>query len=199
MPSPISRLRIFLSRMRHSRPAKNTNCSTKNREEYGTATFDPRESRLERVTFFSEPVAADVGHCVLGICAPPLLSLSSRECFRRRCPTGLIHLHGLRFTSWILLCDRADFFGGANRVDVPPQAGGWPDCLAVLMVVLRLFHTRPTDALARSFAQGHRRQAELIPQTFYIIPLTDMLIFLGTLLFLLAFPARFILRGATSG
>ncbi len=145
-----------------------------------TAVFEPRESRLDRYFFpgFALLMLATVflgfarSYFLAGMFKAPLLN-------------WLIHLHGAAFTSWILLLITQTSLVAANRVDVHRKLGLVGFGLACLMVILGTLAA--TDSLRRTFgAKGPA--AEMNAKTFYIIPLTDMLIF-GTLVFL-AFRAR---------
>jgi FtsH-binding integral membrane protein len=90
-------------------------------------------------------------------------------------PSLIIHIHGAAFTAWILLLVAQSSLVAAHRVDIHRRLGIAGCLLGCLMVVLGVMAA--TDSLARS-AGAPGRDAK----AFYIVPLTDMLIF-GTVLF----------------
>ncbi len=90
-------------------------------------------------------------------------------------PSFIIHLHGAAFTCWILLLVTQTSLVSAGRVDVHRRLGIAGFLLAGLMVILGVLAA--TDSLVRSAGPAGRD-----PKFFYIIPLTDMLIF-ATLIF----------------
>ena len=101
--------------------------------------------------------------------------------FHAPLPSLIIHLHGAAFSCWILLLVTQTSLVSAGRVDIHRRlgvAGFFWGCLMVILGVLAA-----TDSLARAAGPVGRD-----PKAFYIVPLTDMLIF-GTLLFF-AFRAR---------
>jgi len=100
--------------------------------------------------------------------------------FRAPLPSLIIHLHGAAFTGWILLLVAQTTLVSAGRVDIHRRLGIAGFLLACLMVILGVLAA--TDALARNAPLGRDAKG------FYIIPLTDMLIF-ATLIFF-AFRAR---------
>ncbi len=145
-----------------------------------TAVFEARESRLDRY-FFPGLALLMLATVFLGFARSYFLA----GVFTAPLPNWLIHLHGAAFTSWILLLITQTSLVAANRVDVHRKLGLVGFGLACLMVILGTLAA--TDSLRRTFgAKGPA--AEMNAKTFYIIPLTDMLIF-GTLVFL-AFRAR---------
>ena len=146
-----------------------------------TATFDPRESRPDRY-FFPGLALLTLATVFWGFARSYFLA----GMFKAPLPNWLIHLHGAAFTSWILLLIAQTSLVAANRVDVHRKLGLAGFGLACLMVVLGI--SASTDSLRRSFGTGATAAGALDPKTFYIIPLTDMLIF-GALVFL-AFRAR---------
>jgi len=146
-----------------------------------TAVFEPRESRLDRY-FFPGLALLMLATVFLGFARSYFLA----GVFTARLPNWLIHLHGAAFTSWILLLITQTSLVAANRVDLHRKLGLAGFGLASLMVVLGI--SASTDSLRRSFGAGVTAAGVMDPRTFYIIPLTDMLIF-GTLVFL-AFRAR---------
>jgi FtsH-binding integral membrane protein len=90
-------------------------------------------------------------------------------------PSLIIHLHGAAFSCWILLLVTQTSLVSAGRVDIHRRLGIGGFLLACLMVILGVMAA--TDTLIRNAGPAGRD-----PKFFYIIPLTDMLIF-GTLIF----------------
>jgi len=101
--------------------------------------------------------------------------------FRAPLPSLIIHLHGAAFTCWILLLVTQTSLVAAGRVDIHRRLGVAGFFLAGLMVALGVLAA--TDTLLRNGGPAGRD-----PQAFYIVPLTDMLVF-STLVFL-AFRSR---------
>jgi len=101
--------------------------------------------------------------------------------FRAPLPSLIIHLHGAAFSCWILLLVTQTSLVAAGRVDIHRRLGIAGFLLACLMVILGVLAA--TDSLVRNANPAGRD-----PKFFYIIPLTDMLIF-ATLIFF-AFRAR---------
>src|SRR6266481_4031371 len=161
--------------------AENRKCTKRSGGMMATAVFEPRESRLDRY-FFPGLALLMLATVFLGFARSYFLA----GVFTARLPNWLIHLHGAAFTSWILLLITQTSLVAANRVDVHRKLGLAGFGLACLMVVLGI--SASTDSLRRSFGAGVTAAGAMDPRTFYIIPLTDMLIF-GTLVFL-AFRAR---------
>lgn len=95
--------------------------------------------------------------------------------FNAPLPSRIIHIHGAAFTCWILLLVTQTSLVAAGRVDAHRKLGIAGFLLACLMVVLGVLAA--TDSLA------HRASpAGGDPKFFYMIPLSDMLIF-ATLVF----------------
>src|SRR5216683_2376717 len=101
--------------------------------------------------------------------------------FHAPLPSLIIHLHGAAFSCWILLLVTQASLVSAGRVDIHRRLGIAGVLLACLMVILGVLAA--TDSLVREAGPAGRD-----PKFFYIIPLTDMLIF-ATLVFF-AFRAR---------
>ncbi|HEY6267379.1 MAG TPA: hypothetical protein VIX11_03710 [Candidatus Acidoferrum sp.] len=101
--------------------------------------------------------------------------------FRAPLPSLTIHLHGAAFSCWILLLVTQTSFVAAGRVDLHRRLGIVGFLLAGLMVILGVLAA--TDSLARASGPAGRDV-----QFFYIVPLTDMLIF--AVLTFFAFRAR---------
>ena len=96
--------------------------------------------------------------------------------FRAPLPSLIIHLHGAAFTGWILLLVTQTSLVSAGRVHIHRRLGIAGFLWACLMVILGVLAA--TDSLARNSGPPGRD-----PKFFYIITLTDMLIF-ATLIFL---------------
>ncbi len=94
----------------------------------------------------------------------------------------LLHIHGAIFSSWILFLIAQTTLVSAGRVDIHRRIGIAGFLLACLMVVLGVFAA--TEALTRN-----NPPPGLDAKTFYVIPMTDMLIFAVLIFF--AFRARF--------
>lgn len=101
--------------------------------------------------------------------------------FRAPLPSLTIHLHGAAFSCWILLLVTQTSLVAAGRTDIHRRLGIAGFLLACLMVILGVLAA--TDSLVRASGPPGRD-----PQFFYIVPLTDMLIFAVLILF--AFRAR---------
>lgn len=96
--------------------------------------------------------------------------------FHAPLPSFIIHLHGAAFSCWILLLLAQTSLVATGNVGVHRRLGIAGFLLASLMVVLGVLAA--TDSLVREAGPAGRD-----PKFFYIIPLTDMLIF-ATLIFL---------------
>src|SRR6267378_1400235 len=101
--------------------------------------------------------------------------------FHAPLPSAIIHIHGAAFSCWILLLVTQTSLVSAGRVDIHRRLGIAGFLLACLMVILGVLAS--TDSLVREAGPPGRD-----PKFFYIIPLTDMLVF-ATLVFF-AFRAR---------
>ena len=95
--------------------------------------------------------------------------------FRAPLPSLIIHLHGAAFTAWILLLVTQTSLVSAGRVDIHRRLGIAGFLWACLMVILGVLAA--TNSLNRNAAPP-----PVDAKFFYIIPLTDMLIF-ATLIF----------------
>ena len=102
--------------------------------------------------------------------------------FHAPLPSTIIHVHGAVFTCWILLLVTQTSLVSAGRVDIHRRLGIAGFLLAFLMVIVGVLAA--TDALVREAGPAGRD-----PKFFYIVPLTDMLIFATLVVF--AFRARF--------
>lgn len=90
--------------------------------------------------------------------------------FNAPLPSRILHFHGAAFSCWILLLVTQTSLVSAGRVDIHRRLGIAGFLLACLMVVL--------GVLAASDALAHRPSPSGIdPKIFYIVPITDMLIF----------------------
>ena len=96
--------------------------------------------------------------------------------FRAPLPSLIIHLHGAAFTCWILLLVTQTSLVSAGRVDIHRRLGIAGFLLGCLMIVLGPMAA--TDSLIRGAGPAGRDA-----QFFYIIPLTDMLIFAALIFF----------------
>src|ERR1700686_4348155 len=101
--------------------------------------------------------------------------------FHAPLPSLIIHLHGAAFTCWILLLVTQTSLVSAGRIDIHRRLGIAGFLLACLMVIVGVLAA--TDSLVRNAGP-----AGFDAKAFYIIPLTDMLIF--TTLIFFAFRAR---------
>ncbi len=101
--------------------------------------------------------------------------------FRAPLPSLIVHLHGAAFSCWILLLVTQASLVSAGRVDIHRRLGIAGFLLGCIMIILGPWAA--TDSLIRRAGPPGRD-----PQFFYIIPLTDILIF-ATLIFF-AFRAR---------
>jgi FtsH-binding integral membrane protein len=102
--------------------------------------------------------------------------------FHAPLPSLIIHLHGAAFSCWILLLVTQTSLVSAGRVDIHRRLGIAGFFLACLMVILGVLAA--TDSLVREAGPPGRD-----PKFFYIVPLTDILIF--AILIFFAFRARF--------
>lgn len=90
-------------------------------------------------------------------------------------PSPIIHVHGAAFSLWILLLITQTSLVASSRVRIHRRLGVAGFLLACLMVILGVLAA--TNSLVRNAGPAGRD-----PRFFYIIPLTDMLIF-ATLIF----------------
>ena len=102
--------------------------------------------------------------------------------FHAPLPSLIVHLHGAVFSCWILLLVTQTSLISAGRVDIHRRLGVAGFLLACLMIVLGVLTA--TDLLVRGGSPPR-----IDPQAFYIVPLTDMVIFAALVFF--AFRARF--------
>ena len=111
-------------------------------------------------------------------------SCSLAGVFKAPLPSLIIHIHGVVFSSWILLLLAQTSLVAVGRVDLHRPLGLLGFGLACLLVIVGLLAA--TDSLARHFAAG---EPGVGARAFYAIPITDMLIF-ATLIYF-AFRQRF--------
>jgi FtsH-binding integral membrane protein len=97
-------------------------------------------------------------------------------------PSLIIHVHGAAFSGWIVLLVTQTSLVAAGRTDLHRRLGIAGFLLGCVMIVLGVLAA--TDSLVRSAGPAGRD-----PKAFFIVPLTDILIF-ATLLYF-AFRARF--------
>ena len=102
--------------------------------------------------------------------------------FHAPLPSAIIHVHGALFSSWILFLLAQTTLVAAGRTDVHRRIGIAGFLLACLMVIVGVW--AGTNALARNFASPG-----VDAKTFYVIPITDMLVFAVLVFF--AYRARF--------
>jgi hypothetical protein len=89
--------------------------------------------------------------------------------FRAPLPSPIIHIHAVVFSCWILLLVTQTSLISAGRVDIHRRLGLVGFFLGCLMIVLGV--AAATDTLARGGPAGRD------PQMFYIVPLTNILMF----------------------
>ena len=90
--------------------------------------------------------------------------------FRAPLPSLIIHIHGAAFTCWILLLVTQTSLVAADRTDIHRKLGIAGFFLACAMVILGVM--AGTDRLLSAHDVAGRD-----PRAFYIVPLTDMLLF----------------------
>lgn len=98
--------------------------------------------------------------------------------FRAPLPSLIIHIHGAAFTAWILLLVTQTSLVAAGRTHIHRRLGIAGLLLGCLMVVLGVLAA--TDLLLRN--ADHLDPFGRDPKAFYVVPLSDMLIF-ATLLY----------------
>jgi len=97
--------------------------------------------------------------------------------FRAPLPSLLVHIHGAVFTCWILLLVTQVSLVSAGRVDIHRKLGLAGFCLAALMVVIGTLTA--SGLLARNVSPVPAFDAK----TFYVIPLSDMVVFASLIFF----------------
>ena len=93
--------------------------------------------------------------------------------FRAPLPSFVIHIHGAAFTVWILLLVTQTSLVAAGRTDIHRKLGIAGFLLGCLMIILGVMAS--TDSLVRH--AGQVGPSGLDAGTFYIIPLSDILLF----------------------
>ena len=128
--------------------------------------------------FFSGMAVLMLGSVFLGFAHTYYLA----GMFHAPLPSAIIHVHGAIFSSWILFLLAQTTLVASGRTDVHRRIGIAGFLLACLMVIVGVWAA--TNSLARSGGPPG-----IDPKTFYIIPITDMLIF--SVLVFFAYRARF--------
>jgi FtsH-binding integral membrane protein len=105
--------------------------------------------------------------------------------FRAPLPSLIIHIHGAAFTSWVVLLVVQTSLVSVGRTDIHRRLGVAGFLLGCLMVILGVLAATDSLVRAASATAPTARDAK----AFYIVPLTDMLIFAVCLYS--AFRARF--------
>jgi len=100
--------------------------------------------------------------------------------FRAPLPSTIVHVHGAVFTGWILFFIAQTSLVSTGRVDIHRKFGLFGFFWACLMVIVGVMAA--TDSLVRADRPGRD------PLFFYIIPLSDMLVFAPLIYF--AYRAR---------
>lgn len=89
--------------------------------------------------------------------------------FRASLPSGIIHVHAVVFSCWILLLIAQTSLVSAGRTDIHRRLGLAGFFLACLLMIFGVLAA--TDALKRNGPIGRN------PQLFYMFHLTDLLVF----------------------
>jgi hypothetical protein len=142
-----------------------------------TTAIGTAERRLDRY-FFPGMAILMLGAVLLGFAKTYFLA----GMFRAPLPNRLIHVHGAVFTCWILLLIVQTSLVAGGRVDLHRRLGLAGFGLASLMVILGVLAA--TDKLRR----GTGAEPEMDAKTFYIIPMTDIVLFAAFIFF--AYRAR---------
>ena len=87
-------------------------------------------------------------------------------------PSLIIHIHAVVFSTWILLLIAQVSLVSADRVDIHRRLGLAGFGLACLMLTVGILAA--SDAVSRNFSPPG---AGLDPKTFFVVPITDMLLF----------------------
>src|SRR6185295_2854932 len=83
----------------------------------------------------------------------------------------LLNLHGLVFTSWLVLFVTQTSLVAAHRTDIHRRLGVAGGVIVILMILIGV-----TTALIRA-KQGATPDAEVSPLSFLVVPLGDMIVF----------------------
>jgi len=122
--------------------------------------------RRERWFYISMSIAA-----VITVFAGFAPSYYLRPYFNTTPLMPLLHLHGLVFTSWLLLFLVQTTLVAAHRTDIHRRLGILGGVIAALMIVIG-----PTTAVIRA-SQGATPVPGVSPLSFLVIPLGDMFVF----------------------
>src|ERR1700686_698017 len=128
--------------------------------------------------FFSTMAVLLLGSVFLGFARSYYLA----GMFHAPLPSAIIHVHGAIFSSWILFLLAQTTLVASGRTDIHRRIGIAGFLLACLMVVVGVW--AGPNSLGRNGGPPG-----IHPKTFYIIPMTDMLIFAVLVFF--AYRARF--------
>jgi hypothetical protein len=143
-----------------------------------TAEILRRRRRADNI-FFSVMAVLILATAVAGFARTYFLA----GMFRAHLPSPIIHVHGALFSLWVFLLIMQTSLVSAGRTDIHRKLGVAAFGLACLMAIFGVLAA--TNSLSRNFAPpGFPFGA----QTFYAVPLGDMLIF-ATLIFF-AYRAR---------
>lgn len=129
--------------------------------------------------FFSGMAVLLLGSVFLGFARSYYLA----GMFHAPLPSTIIHVHGALFSSWILFLLAQTTLVAAGRTDVHRRIGIAGFLLACVMVIVGVWAA--TNSLGRSGGPPG-----IDPQVFYVVPMTDMLIF--SVLVFFAYRARFV-------
>ena len=132
----------------------------------GTAHVVPSSRRLERV-FFTSMAAAMAITVFAGFARTYYL----KPLFGTPQLTPLLHLHGIVFTSWILLFITQTTLVAGNRTRVHRRLGIVGAVIATLMVIIG------TGTAIYRAASGPTQLTGPDPLVFLVVPLGDMLLF----------------------
>jgi hypothetical protein len=144
-----------------------------------TGVIRPNSQRFENL-FFSGMAVVILVSVFVGFAHSYYLA----GLFKAPLPNLLVHIHGVVFTSWILLLIAQTSLVSAGRVDVHRRLGVLGFGLACLLVILGVLVA--TGAMVRFYEPG---DPGVPGRAFYAIPLADMLMF-STLVYF-AFRNRF--------
>src|SRR5262249_48109168 len=92
--------------------------------------------------------------------------------FHAPLPSRIIHIHGAAFSTWMLLLITQTSLVAAGRTDIHRRLGIAGFALGCAMIVLGVMAS--TDSLVRHAGSSF---VGLDPRTFFIIPITDIVLF----------------------
>jgi len=118
--------------------------------------------------FFSAMVALMLATVFLGFARTYYLA----GVFHAPLPSRIIHIHGAAFSAWMLLLITQTSLVAAGRTDIHRRLGLAGFALGCAMIVLGVLAA--TDSLVRHAGSTF---VGLDPRTFYIIPITDVVLF----------------------